>query len=142
MPIFRAPHTHLAPTTAGISVAFRVFGHGTTGWPIRSQGHGRQPSIGLETELSITKVTLALAPNSSILNKPHPLPLILARQPVSRQPLPQSTLYCPAIVTDELPQNKITVSNFKMVIYRYPPSRYDLPWIEPRVKEHRFEATK
>jgi hypothetical protein len=40
-----------------------------------------------QIELSITEVTLALAPNSSILNKPHPPPLILARQPVSRQPL-------------------------------------------------------
>jgi hypothetical protein len=31
-----------------------------------------------QIELSITKITLALAPNSSILNQPHPLPLILA----------------------------------------------------------------
>jgi hypothetical protein len=56
-----------------------------------------------QIELSITKVTLALAPNSSILSKPHPPPLILARQPVSRQRT--SAIYAalpPAVVTDEL----------------------------------------
>jgi hypothetical protein len=31
-----------------------------------------------EIVLSITKTTLVLAPNSSILNRPHPPPLILA----------------------------------------------------------------
>jgi hypothetical protein len=41
-----------------------------------------------QKELSIAKVILALAPNSSILNKPHPPPLILARQPV-RSPTTQ-----------------------------------------------------
>jgi hypothetical protein len=38
-----------------------------------------------QIELSIIKVTLALAPNSSNLNKPRLPPLILARQPVSQQ---------------------------------------------------------
>jgi hypothetical protein len=59
-----------------------------------------------QIELSITKVTLALAPNSpSILNKPRPPPLI-ARQLVSRQCTSAITaIYAaplPAVATDEL----------------------------------------
>jgi hypothetical protein len=54
-----------------------------------SQGHGKQggqsdhtarnatPNM-TQIELSITEITLALAPKSSILNQPHPPPLILA----------------------------------------------------------------
>jgi hypothetical protein len=62
------------------SVTSHVRGHGKTGWPIRS--HGQACDLHMtQIELSITKVTLALAPNLSILNKPHPLrPLILVRQ--------------------------------------------------------------
>jgi hypothetical protein len=66
----------------------RLRGHGKTGWPIRSHDQECTPIWLKIIELSITKVTLTLAPNSSILNKPHPPPLILARQPVSWQPLP------------------------------------------------------
>jgi hypothetical protein len=61
----------------------------------------------------IIKITMARAPNSSILNKPHPPTLILARQPVFKHPVPTtptkttSAIHAaPALVTDELTPSK------------------------------------
>jgi hypothetical protein len=57
--------SHVAPITAE-SVISCIRGHSKTGWPIN--------------------VTLALAPNLSILDQPDPLPLILAASSVPTMP--------------------------------------------------------
>jgi hypothetical protein len=95
------------------SVASRVRRHGTTGWPISSHGQGCNLRL-----LSITKITLALAPNSSILNQPHPPPLILA---ASRCPANcTAAIYAaaaarPSAVTDELtPSKNKIISSMRM----------------------------
>jgi hypothetical protein len=61
------------------SVASRVRGHGTTGWPIRSHDHEcNLQHDSWQIKLSFTKITLAFALNSSIVYQPHPSPLIIA----------------------------------------------------------------
>jgi hypothetical protein len=75
------------------------------------------PIYDLKIELSITKVTLALAPNLSIINEPHPPPLILEYQPAG-VPTTTSAIHAihaapprPLQLMNSRPQNKIYYSN-------------------------------
>jgi hypothetical protein len=43
---------------------------------VTEQQHGQECNLMTQIELSINKITLALAPNSAIPNQPHPPPLI------------------------------------------------------------------
>jgi hypothetical protein len=87
IPAVSTSHAHFAPNTAG-----------ETGCANHITRSGVQPP-----NYTNRTVTLALAPNSSILIKPHTPPLILVDQSVSRQRT--YAIYAappPAVATDEL----------------------------------------
>jgi hypothetical protein len=130
-PVGSTSHAHFAPTTAGtIGTISRL-------WPQNNRlanqitRPGMQPPIMTQIQLSITKVTLALAPKSSILNKPHPPPLILARQPVSDNHCRDLCIPAPGNWWTHSLKIKLLLviySGWQRITWEQP-SRYDIPWI-------------
>jgi hypothetical protein len=93
-------------TTPIESIRPRLSGHGDANGGQPETTVRRATSNITQIELSIIKATLALAPNSSILSKPHHRLWCL---PASRYPNNAHAIYAvppPAVLTVELPPSK------------------------------------
>jgi hypothetical protein len=103
-------HTHLLLLSPRLSVAFQSFQFASEA----TEQHGGQSdrtarnatSNMTQIEITITRITLALTPNSSILNKPHPPPLILAASRCPDNHCRDLRHLATAVITDKLPPSK------------------------------------